>query len=167
MNKFKSNEDKMKEQQGFTLIELMIVIAIIGILAAIAIPNFKAFRQRAYYCEAYELADDVRKNIKSYYEHRGVFPLDNKAAGVAAPEMIKGKYVDSVRVAHGNIHIQFGQHMIQKIDRMTMVLQPAIIRENPTGPIIWFWKDKSKDIPDGLELVVETSDTNLSTDRVQ
>jgi hypothetical protein len=57
--------------------------------------------------------------------------------------------------------------MIQKIDRMKMVLQPAIIRENPTGPTIWFRKDKSKDIPNGLELVAETSDANPSIDRAQ
>ncbi|RPI79907.1 MAG: prepilin-type N-terminal cleavage/methylation domain-containing protein [Desulfobacteraceae bacterium] len=131
-------ETHMTDQKGFTLIELMIVISIIGILAAIAIPQFSAYRARACHSEAFELADDVRKNIKEYYEHTGLFPKNNEQAGVAAPELIKGKYVDRIEVVGGVIHVYFNKETFEKYGKKERVLQPAIIKDNPTGPIIWF-----------------------------
>jgi len=146
-------EMHMTDQKGFTLIELMIVISIIGILASIAVPQFNSFRERAYYAEAYELADDVRKNIKEYYEHTGVFPENNEKAGVSAPELLKGKYVDRIEVIGGVIHIIFNAQISEKLSKKEMWLQPAIIKDNPTGPIIWFWNEDIKNItPDLIKI---------------
>lgn len=147
----------MTTQKGFTLIELMIVISIIGILAAIAVPQFSAFRARACVSEAYELIDDVRKNIKEYYEHRGVFPKNNAEAGVAAPELLKGKYVDRIEVQTGVIHVYFNQQMIEKYNKKEAVWQAALIKDNPTGPILWFQDKEIEKIPPDLIKVGENN----------
>ena len=89
-------------QKGFTLIELMIVIAIVGILAVVALPAYQDYTARAQMSEALTLAEGQKSAVVEYYSDKGVFPADNAAAGIAAAGEIKGKYVASVTVAADN-----------------------------------------------------------------
>jgi type IV pilus assembly protein PilA len=82
--------------KGFTLIELMIVVAIIGILAAIAIPQYQNYVARAQVAEAFSLASGAKTAVAEHYMTTGSFPDDNEAAGLASA--ITGKYVESVVV---------------------------------------------------------------------
>ncbi|HFC5494418.1 TPA: prepilin-type N-terminal cleavage/methylation domain-containing protein, partial [Neisseria gonorrhoeae] len=89
-------------QKGFTLIELMIVIAIVGILAAVALPAYQDYTARAQVSEAILLAEGQKSAVTEYYLNHGEWPEDNTSAGVASsPSDIKGKYVQSVTVANG------------------------------------------------------------------
>ncbi|EPI6396681.1 pilin, partial [Neisseria gonorrhoeae] len=88
-------------QKGFTLIELMIVIAIVGILAAVALPAYQDYTARAQVSEAILLAEGQKSAVTEYYLNHGTWPEDNTSAGVASPTDIKGKYVQKVEVAKG------------------------------------------------------------------
>ena len=90
-------------QKGFTLIELMIVVAIIGILAAIALPAYQDYTARAQMSEAMVLADGQKGAVTEFYADRGVMPANNAAAGISAASDISGKYVASVNIASGVI----------------------------------------------------------------
>ena len=85
-------------QKGFTLIELMIVVAIIGILAAIALPAYQDYTARAQMSEALVLADGQKGAVTEYYADKGAFPGNNTSAGVAAASSIAGKYVEAVHI---------------------------------------------------------------------
>ncbi|ENY4804474.1 pilin, partial [Neisseria gonorrhoeae] len=88
-------------QKGFTLIELMIVIAIVGILAAVALPAYQDYTARAQVSEAILLAEGQKSAVTEYYLNNGEWPEDNDKAGVASSSSIKGKYVEKVEVAKG------------------------------------------------------------------
>ncbi|EMT1231924.1 pilin, partial [Neisseria gonorrhoeae] len=89
-------------QKGFTLIELMIVIAIVGILAAVALPAYQDYTARAQVSEAILLAEGQKSAVTEYYLNHGEWPANNGDAGVASSAAdIKGKYVESVTVAKG------------------------------------------------------------------
>ncbi|HEZ7181131.1 TPA: pilin [Neisseria meningitidis] len=88
-------------QKGFTLIELMIVIAIVGILAAVALPAYQDYTARAQVSEAILLAEGQKSAVTEYYLNHGKWPGDNSDAGVASSSTIKGKYVKEVTVANG------------------------------------------------------------------
>ncbi|HGN6256202.1 TPA: pilin, partial [Neisseria gonorrhoeae] len=89
-------------QKGFTLIELMIVIAIVGILAAVALPAYQDYTARAQVSEAILLAEGQKSAVTEYYLNHGIWPENNASAGVASPPTdIKGKYVKEVEVKNG------------------------------------------------------------------
>ncbi|HGF8872496.1 TPA: pilin [Neisseria meningitidis] len=90
-------------QKGFTLIELMIVIAIVGILAAVALPAYQDYTARAQVSEAILLAEGQKSAVTEYYLNHGKWPDGNSDAGVATSSEIKGKYVEKVEVAKGVI----------------------------------------------------------------
>ncbi|HGF8851181.1 TPA: pilin [Neisseria meningitidis] len=90
-------------QKGFTLIELMIVIAIVGILAAVALPAYQDYTARAQVSEAILLAEGQKSAVTEYYLNHGIWPDGNSDAGVATSSEIKGKYVEKVEVAKGVI----------------------------------------------------------------
>ena len=93
-------------QKGFTLIELMIVVAIIGILAAIAIPAYQDYTVRAQVSEGPELAAGIKSSIADYYADRGTWPADMAALGITGT--IQGKYVATITQAAGVITITYG-----------------------------------------------------------
>ncbi|HGO8600216.1 TPA: pilin [Neisseria meningitidis] len=101
-------------QKGFTLIELMIVIAIVGILAAVALPAYQDYTARAQVSEAILLAEGQKSAVTEYYLNHGEWPGNNSSAGVASSSTIKGKYVQSVTVANGVITAQMASSGVNK-----------------------------------------------------
>jgi type IV pilus assembly protein PilA len=96
-----------KYQQGFTLIELMIVIAILGILMAIAIPAYQDYAVRAKASEGINLAGATKLATAETYSSTGRLPPNNASAGLPAAASINGKYVTSVSTASGIITITY------------------------------------------------------------
>lgn len=89
---------KRTMQKGFTLIELMIVVAIIGILAAVALPAYQDYTARSQMAEAMTLASGGKVAVSEFWSDRGYFPTTNDSAGLATATAIKGKYVNNVNV---------------------------------------------------------------------
>ena len=97
----------MKAQKGFTLIELMIVVAIIGILAAIALPAYQDYTKRARVAEGLSLAGGAKTAVTEYFSSQGALPTDNAQAGLPPATNINGGSVTSVTVASGVITVAF------------------------------------------------------------
>lgn len=132
---------------GFTFIELMVVISIIGILAAIAIPNFTVYKNRAQYTEVLALAEPVKKAVSAFYDRWGEFPSDNTQAGLPPPKAYIGRVVDGISVAGGVIYVEIRDTGDNQ--KKLVWLQPATVIANPTGPVIWLCMESQ--LPPGFK----------------
>jgi type IV pilus assembly protein PilA len=125
---------KAKAQQGFTLIELMIVVAIIGILAAIAMPAYQDYTKRSHVTEGLNLAASAKSGVTEFFADRGAFPTSNVEAGLATATNISGNSVRSVAVgANGVITITYRTNVAPGA---TLLLTPT----NSSGSITWTCK---------------------------
>ncbi|EMS1351534.1 pilin, partial [Neisseria gonorrhoeae] len=123
-------------QKGFTLIELMIVIAIVGILAAVALPAYQDYTARAQVSEAILLAEGQKSAVTEYYLNNGEWPANNGDAGVASsPTDIKGKYVKEVEVKNGVVTATMASSNVNK-EIQGKKLSLWAKREN--GSVKWF-----------------------------
>ncbi len=120
-------------QKGFTLIELMITVAIIGILAAVALPAYQDYTIRAQVSEAFSIAGGAQTSVAEYYAQHGDWPADNDAIGLSATGAI-GTYVESVVNAAGVITATFGGASNSKIVGGTVSLTAA---DAGDGNVTW------------------------------
>lgn len=125
----------MKDQGGFTLIELMIVIAIIGILASIAVTAYQTYTVRAQIAEGINMAAGAKSPVIDAYNTRGQPAIDRVAAGMTPnPADTQGRYVSQVDVVNGRVDITFGNQAHQDIFGDTLSVTPYM---SAGGTIIW------------------------------
>jgi type IV pilus assembly protein PilA len=130
-----TSEVFMKTQKGFTLIELMIVVAIIGILAAIAIPAYQDYTIRSQVTEGLNLASDLKAGVAELYAQTGSFDdIDLNALGVSASTDKSGRYVQSVDVTGGVITILYGRDANANLANQTLALTPGV---NQNFDVVW------------------------------
>ncbi|MBG8687328.1 pilin [Neisseria meningitidis] len=123
-------------QKGFTLIELMIVIAIVGILAAVALPAYQDYTARAQVSEAILLAEGQKSAVTEYYLNHGEWPGDNSSAGVASSASdIKGKYVKEVTVAKGVITAEM---LSSGVNKEIQGKKLSLWAKRQAGSVKWF-----------------------------
>jgi len=124
------------KMRGFNLIELMIVVAIIGILAAIAIPAYQDYTIRSQIAEGLSLADSARISIWDYYAQHGQYPISNSAAGMPSANLISGNYVKRLTITStnptnsGQVIITYGNIAAQQIQGKQLLL---VGNANPSG----------------------------------
>ena len=122
-----------KMQQGFTLIELMIVVAIIGILAALAIPAYQDYTIRAKVAEGVNLAASARTAVSEFRISEGAFPTSNAQAGIADAADISSTYVDSVTIgAGGAVTVAFQGLGGATTDGETIIFTPTMAPTDAT-----------------------------------
>ena len=123
-----------KLQKGFTLIELMIVVAIIGILAAIAIPAYQDYTIRSQVSEGLAMAGAAKAAVAETFSQTGAWPADNTAAGIGLAADITGKYVTSMTISNGTIIMQFGSQANKAIENATLSIRPAV---SDNSDVVW------------------------------
>ena len=123
---------------GFTLVELMVVMLIIAILAAIALPAYQDYTIRSQVSEGSVLADGAKTAVTEYYSNKGSPPGSNASAGLASSTSIQGKFTTSLQVVGGVITATYGNRANTAISGSSLSFSPVF--NTAKGSTVWTCK---------------------------
>lgn len=142
---------RVRQPQGFTLIEVLVVLAIICTLAVFALPTPEMGIMRKQVVESLDLIEDYKKLAAAQYSLEPGFAADNKALGIPRAEFIKGNYLDKVEVENGVFHLYFGGNASDKIKGKVLSIQPLVVTGSDVSPISW--RCGYAKVPEGMQAV--------------
>lgn len=134
--------------KGFTLLELMIVIAIIGILASMSFPAYLGWVASAKVTSATNFIEPLQANIKHFYEQKQSFPKDNLIAGLPPSNKILSPHVSKVTLEDGAFHITLSKATSQSLAGKIITVRPVYVADAPKTPISWICGNTA--IPQGM-----------------
>ncbi len=133
---------------GFTLIEMLVVVAIIAILSVLALPAAEPKVARAQVLESLELIDEYKKSVAVYFKATLNFPKDNLEAGIPKAEFLIGNYVDKIDLLQGAFRIHFGSKAHATLKDKTLTVRPIVVKGSPESPMSWVCGYSA--IPEGM-----------------
>lgn len=128
---------RTRPDRGFTLIELMIVVAILGIMSTLALPTFVDRVVRAQVQEGIQVAAFVQEAVQQEWRRAGRMPKDNGAGGMPPAVAIVGNYVSRIDVEDGAITITYGQRANAFLAGKRLTLRPAVVESHRVVPVAW------------------------------
>jgi type IV pilus assembly protein PilA len=150
--------DDKKCHTGFTMVEIIFVISIIGIIGAIAIPQVMRYKLRTYTLEPLIISQPAREYIEDFYQLRGRFPANNKEAGLLAAVKIKSRFIDGLEVDQGAVHVTYSGNGPSELAGRTISLRPTLFSANPAAPLLWICGEQEEQ--EGRQVIGENK-TNL------
>ena len=128
----------MQRRAGFTLIEMLVVILLIGLLAAMAIPYLMGSVQREQIEESVALVEPFKPHVEAYYKFYGLFPSDElEVEGVPLAHKIIGNYITRMDLVDGAMHLRFGNKAHDQLLGKTLTIQPVYVEGSPQSPVSW------------------------------
>lgn len=140
----------MGRHAGFTWIELVLVLAVIAIIGAMAIPGLQDTALKKQVKEGLDLADLARKGVQAAWTATGDMPRDNAAAGIPPRDKIVGSMVKEVQVEDGAVTITYGNNASKALIGMKVTQRPAVVKDTPAVPIAWLCHKVA--VPDKMEV---------------
>lgn len=125
------------QNKGFSALEMMAVLAVMGILAAMAIPSYTGRIVREHVISAIPLADTAKEPIAAYWKATQTMPKDNAEAGVPPAEKMVSNMISSLQVEEGVIHLTFGNNAHKLLKGKILSLRPAVVEDTPAVPVAW------------------------------
>ncbi len=136
---------------GFTLIEMVIVLVIIGVLAVLAMPDLSVATVRGQIKESAPLLDVAKQGVIRSYALLTKMPADNIEAGLPEPTKLVGKFVSRVDVKDGAVNVTWGNDVNSALKGKVLTLRPAYVDAQPSVPIVWVCA--AGNIPNGMQIV--------------
>ncbi len=128
---------RARQAQGFTLIEVMMVLAVIAILALIAVPSQVDRIVKEQVLEGMKLSELATKRVDVAWATTGKLPDNNEALALPAADKIVSARVSSITVEQGVVHIVFGNQANGSLSGKVLSLRPAVVEDTPVVPIAW------------------------------
>jgi len=144
--------------KGFTLLEMMVVLAIIAILLTISLPTFESKNLRAQTTESVELIKPLKDSVNLFYVSAKKFPRDNLEAGIPKAEYLIGNYVQKIELINGAFNITFGNKANAKLKNKVLTIRPMVVKDSPESPISWLCGNSPA--PEGM-IAVGANNTNI------